>query len=111
MGQDEKIPTAVGWDPLENLRVPTSFQRECGNTLFGGRPGLSGDPESQLRDSTGLAPVSPLGRPVRVRHQKGLLDWLHFTCALFFGQVKNLSHSHIPLPVSCWLYNYPAQEE
>jgi hypothetical protein len=68
--------------------VSTSFQRECGNTLFGGRPGLSGDPESQLRDSTGLAPVSPLGRPVRVRHQKGLFDWLYSTVARAVGQVK-----------------------
>jgi len=42
-------------------------------------PFLAGDlayqegPESQLRDSTGISPVSPLSHPVRVEHQKGLL--------------------------------------
>jgi hypothetical protein len=45
--------------------VSTSYQRDRGNTLLGGRPGLSGDPELQLRVSTGLAPVSPLSTPIR----------------------------------------------
>jgi len=35
-------PNRLGWDSHFVRRVPTSFQRECGYTLFGGRPGLSG---------------------------------------------------------------------
>lgn len=52
-----------------NMAVPTSFPRECGEPTRAGVLTYQPGADSQLRDSTGLTPVSPLSLPIRgLRH-------------------------------------------
>ena len=58
--------------------VPTSFCARLWKTPEGGRPGLEVLTSVQLRDSTGLEPVSPECLPIRGKSTWELLDYL--TC-------------------------------